>query len=188
MKNLLKLFATFFKIGLFTFGGGYAMISFIEDECVNKHKFISEDEMKEIVILSESTPGPIAVNAATFVGFKVNKVLGSVMATLGVILPSLIIITLISIFLKYFQDNQVVTILFEAIRACVTILMAKAFLNLIKSPSKNIEFYALLITSFILNFFFSVKAIYIILFAFLYTVIILTINKFKNKKEVKDNA
>ena len=186
MKNILKLFAIFFKIGLFTFGGGYAMISLIEDECVNKYKFISKDEMKEIVILSESTPGPIAVNAATFVGFKVAKALGSSLATLGVVLPSFIIITLISIFLTYFQDNQVVTIMFEAIRASVTILMAQAFLNLVKTPQKNVQFYALLITAFILNFVFSVKAIYIIIFAFVYTLILLFINK--RKKEVKNNA
>ena len=186
MKKLLKLFALFFKIGLFTFGGGYAMISLIEDECVNKHKFISKDEMNEIIILSESTPGPIAVNAATFVGYKTNKYLGSIFATLGVVLPSFIIITLISIFLTAFENNPIIEIMFEAIRASVTILMVKAFLNLTKHASKNIEFYALLITAFILNFVFSVKAIYIILLAFVYTFILLLTNK--NKKEETNNA
>lgn len=188
MKSLLKLFAIFFKIGLFTFGGGYAMISLIEDECVNKQKYISKEEMKEIVILSESTPGPIAINAATFVGFKVNKLLGSIFATIGVALPSFIIIILISIFLEYFQNNPIVTIMFEAIRASVTILMAQAFLNLIKTPAKDIQFYALLISAFIFNFVFSIKAIYIIIFAMIYTIISLLINKFKNKKEVSNNA
>ena len=186
MKKLLKLFVMFFKIGLFTFGGGYAMISLIEDECVNKNKFISKDEMNEIVILSESTPGPIAVNAATFVGYKTSKVLGSIFSTLGVVLPSFIIITIISIFLNFFKDNVVVEILFEAIRASVTILMVQAFLNLTKNAKKNIEFYSLLISSFILNFIFSVKAIYIILFAFLYTFILLLIKKIK--KEEINNA
>ena len=184
MKNILKLFFIFFKIGLFTFGGGYAMISLIENECVNKYKFISKEEMQEIIVLSESTPGPIAVNASTFVGNKVGKILGSTFATLGVILPSFVIITIISIFLSYFQNNIVVEILFEAIRASVIILMSYAFLNLIKTPRKNIEFFVLITSSFILNFFFSVKAIYIILTAIIYTFIVL----FINKKEVNHNA
>ena len=184
MKKLLKLFFIFFRIGLFTFGGGYAMISLIENDCVNKYKLISKNEMQEIIVLSESTPGPIAVNASTFVGYKTNKVLGSIFATFGVVLPSFIIITIISVFLSFFKDNIVVEILFEAIRASVVILMAQAFLNLTKTPAKNFEFYSLLISAFVLNFIFSVKAIYIILFAFVYVLILLYMNK---KKEVKNN-
>jgi len=184
MKNMLKLFFIFFKIGLFTFGGGYAMISLIENECVNKYKFLSKEEMQEVIVLSESTPGPIAINAATFVGHKVNKVLGSIFATIGVVLPSFIIITTISIFLSYFQNNVVVETLFEAIRASVVILMSYAFLNLIKTPKKNIEFFVLIISSFALNFIFNVKAIYIILIALIYAIILLLLKK----KEVNDNA
>ena len=186
MSMLLSLFFIFFKIGIFTFGGGYAMIANIKEVIVEKKKWITEEEFMQIVTISESTPGPIAINMATFIGYKKKGVLGSTLATLGVVLPSFIIITLISIFLTYFQDNQVVTIMFEAIRASVTILMAQAFLNLVKTPQKNVQFYALLITAFILNFVFSVKAIYIIIFAFVYTLILLFINK--RKKEVKNNA
>ena len=152
MKKLLDLFITFFKIGLFTFGGGYAMISLIEEECVNKKQWISKQDMQEITIISESTPGPIAINSSTFIGYKVHKVLGSIFATLAIILPSLIIIILISIFLNTFQSSLFIKILFQAVRASVILLMSFAFLNLSKNTQKNILFYALLITSFILNF------------------------------------
>ena len=104
MKKLINIFLTFFKIGLFTFGGGYAMISVIENECVSKKSWITKEDMKELVILSESTPGPIAINAATYIGYKTNKTLGSILATIGVSLPSLIIITIISAICSFFID------------------------------------------------------------------------------------
>ena len=184
MKKLLNLFLTFFKIGLFTFGGGYAMISIIENDCVNNKKWISKEDMNQIVILSESTPGPIAINASTFVGYKVNKTLGSIIATIGMVLPSLLIITLISIFLIQFKENEFINITFEALRASVILLMIQALLNLSKNAKKNLIFYSLLITSFTLNFFFNVKSIYIIIFALIYTLFYLL---FTNKEE-KENA
>ena len=184
MKKILDLFWTFFKIGLFTFGGGYAMISVIENECVNKKQWISKDDMKEIVVLSESTPGPIAINSATYVGYKANKVLGSACATLGVSLPSLIIIILISIFLSAFNDNLLISFIFQGVRASVILLMALAFFNLSKHTRKNILFYSLLFTSFILNFFLGVKSIYIILFALAFSLFY----SLFYKKEVKQNA
>ena len=88
MNKLIELFVTFFKIGLFTFGGGYAMISIIEDNCVEKKQWITHDEMMNVTVFAESTPGPIAVNSATFVGYRVCGVLGSIAATLGVVVPS----------------------------------------------------------------------------------------------------
>ena len=184
MKKLLDLFITFFKIGLFTFGGGYAMISVIENECVNKKEWISKEDMKQITILSESTPGPIAINSSTFIGYKVNKVIGSVIATVAVTLPSLIIITLVSIFLEFIKDNTLIEFLFQGIRASVIILMVYAILNLFKHTQKNILFYSLLSFSFILNFFFSVKSIYIIIFAIIFSIVYM----FLEKKEVKENV
>ena len=91
IKHALKLFLTFFKIGLFTFGGGYAMISLIENECIEKKKWITNEEFLNCVALAESTPGPIAINSATYIGYKVAGFLGSLFATLGVILPSFVI-------------------------------------------------------------------------------------------------
>ena len=97
MKGLFELFFTFFKLGLFTFGGGYAMIPQIKEQVIEKKKWLSEEEVLEIIAISESTPGPIAINMATFIGYRQKKVLGSVCSTLGVVLPSLIIIYIISI-------------------------------------------------------------------------------------------
>ena len=94
-KALWQLFSTFFRIGLFTFGGGYAMIPLIQREAVEKHGWVTDDDILEILAIAESTPGPIAINSATFVGFRVGGVLGSACATLGVVLPSFVIISLI---------------------------------------------------------------------------------------------
>ena len=177
MKKLINLFITFFKIGLLTFGGGYAMISIIEDECVNKKNWIEKKEMDELIIISESTPGPIAINCATFVGYKVNKLLGGIIATLAISTPSLIIITLISIFLNEFKENQLIEFLFQGVRASVILLMILAFLNLSKHTRKNILFYTLLTFSFITNFIFNIKSLYIIIFAIIFSLIYMLLNK-----------
>ena len=103
LKRALSLFATFFKIGLFTFGGGYAMIPLIEKEIVDKKKWITGDDILEIFAISESTPGPIAINSATFVGYKTAGFLGALFATLGVVLPSFTIIFILSFFLEKFK-------------------------------------------------------------------------------------
>ena len=102
MKVFIDLFLIFAKIGLFTFGGGYAMISVIEYNCVENKKWISHDEMMDITVIAESTPGPIAINCATFVGYKQAGLLGSIVATLGIVLPSFLIIYIISMFLDNF--------------------------------------------------------------------------------------
>ena len=104
MNILLELFFTFAKIGMFTFGGGYAMISFIENNCVEKKKWISHDEMMDITVIAESTPGPIAINCATFVGYKRAGIRGAVIATIGMVVPSFLIILLISMFLENFLE------------------------------------------------------------------------------------
>ena len=184
MKKYLKLFWTFFKIGLFTFGGGYAMISIIHKESVEKNKWISEEDMNNIIVVAESTPGPIAINSATFIGYKTAKFLGSVFSVLGVSLPSLIIIILISVFLNVFESINAIQYAFEGIRAAIIILMIEAVLKLSKPLNKNALFYSLIIVSFILNFFFNVSAITLII-----TGIIIGITReFINSKKVKENA
>lgn len=184
MKKYLKLFATFFKIGLFTFGGGYAMLSLIHKESVEKNRWITEEDMNNIVVVAESTPGPIAINASTFIGYKVGKFLGSLISTLGVILPSLIIIILISIFLNYFENSSIIKYTFEGIRAAIIILMFEAIIKLSKPLKKNALFYALAITSFSLNFFFNVNAILIIISG----IIIGIIRELFNRKVGEQNA
>lgn len=183
MKNYLKLFWTFFKIGLFTFGGGYAMISIIHKESVEKNKWISEEDMNNIVVVAESTPGPIAINSATFIGYKVGKFLGAVFAVLGVILPSFLIILLLSLFLNEFKNITAIQYAFEGIRAAIIILMIEAIFKLSKPLNKNALFYALLSTSFILSFFFDVSAILIILSG----VIVGLIRELFNSKKVTAN-
>ena len=123
---LFKLFWTFFKIGLFTFGGGYAMIANVREVVVEKYGWLTEDEFIEIIAIAESTPGPIAINMATYVGYKKRGVLGAAFATLGVVLPSLVIIYTISLFLDAFMQNKYVRYAFVGIKCAVGFLIVKA--------------------------------------------------------------
>ena len=104
--KIRELFLVFAKIGLFTFGGGYAMISVIENNCVEKRKWITHDEMMDVTVMAESTPGPISINMATYVGYTVGGPLGSVVATVGEITPSIIIILIVAVILKSFRNNR----------------------------------------------------------------------------------
>ncbi len=131
MKELLSLFFTFARIGAFTFGGGYAMISLIEHTCVEKNKWITHDEMMEITVIAESTPGPIAINLATYVGYKKRKLLGSIVATFGMVLPSFIIIFVISLFLDHFLEIAWVAGAFKGIKIAVGILIVDAAVKML---------------------------------------------------------
>lgn len=137
MSGISELFFTFAKIGLFTFGGGYAMISVIENECVDKKKWITHDEMMDITVIAESTPGPIAINCATFVGHKMAGFAGAVFTTLGVVAPSFAIIYLISIFLDNFLEIALVADAFQGIKAAVGILILNAAVNMMKKMKKT---------------------------------------------------
>lgn len=137
MITLFELFIIFFKIGLFTFGGGYAMIAQIKEIVVDKKKWISEDELLEIITIAESTPGPIAINLATYIGYKRNKIIGSIFSTLGIIFPSFIIIFIISLFLDQFMANKYVQYCFVGINSCVAFLIIKTALSMIKKIDKS---------------------------------------------------
>ena len=134
---ILKLFLTFFKIGLFTFGGGYAMIAQIKEYIVAKEGWLTEDELTEIIAIAEATPGPIAINMATYVGYKKGKALGSAMATLGVVLPSFIIIFIVSLFLEEFMNNKYVSYAFVGIKSAVAFLILKAGVDMAKKIEKK---------------------------------------------------
>ena len=134
---LKELFITFFKIGLFTFGGGYAMISQVREFVSMQKKWLTEDELIQVITVSESTPGPIAINMATYVGYKKGGVLGSAMATLGVVLPSLIIIYIISLFFDAFIANKYVAYAFMGIKCAVAFLILKAGLEMFKKMNKT---------------------------------------------------
>ena len=138
MKLLLTLFLTFLKIGVTTFGGGYAMIANFQETIVEKKKWLTEDEFMEIITVAESTPGPIAINVATFVGYKKKGFLGSLFATLGVVLPSLVIIFVISLVLDQFMENVYVQYAFNGIKVAVAFLITRAGINLFKKTEKKI--------------------------------------------------
>ena len=147
--NALRLFGIFFKIGAFTFGGGYAMIPLIEYETAEKRKLIDKQEISDIVAIAESTPGPIAINSATFVGYRSCGVLGSAMATLGVVLPSLCIILVIAFFLRKIMDNAFVQYAFFGIRAGVLALIVKAVVNFYKRADHGVFGIAIMVAAFL---------------------------------------
>lgn len=138
MNILCELFLTFAKIGLFTFGGGYAMIPIIENICVEKKEWISHDDMMNVTVIAESTPGPIAINCATFVGFRQGGFFGSLAATLGVVFPSFVIIFSISMFLDRFLEITLIANAFQGIKVAVGILILDAAFNMIKKMQRKI--------------------------------------------------
>ena len=151
MKQLLTIFLTFLKIGAFTFGGGYAMIPLIQKEAVENHKWVTDEDILNVVAIAESTPGPIAINAATFVGYQVAGFAGAVVATLGVVLPSFLIILAISGILQRFGQLQIVRYAFSGIRVGVFVLLLKALWKMFKANQKGWWAYALMALAFVLT-------------------------------------
>ena len=134
---LADLLLTFMKIGLFTFGGGYAMIGMIEDNCVEKKKWITHDEMMNITVVAESTPGPIAINCAIYVGYVQAGMTGAILTTLGLVLPSFVIIYLISMVLDGFLEITLIASAFQGIKICVGVLILDAAVGMIKKMPKK---------------------------------------------------
>lgn len=162
MGELLKIFLTFFKIGAFTFGGGYAMIPLIQKEAVEHHRWVEDRDILDIVAIAESTPGPIAINAATFVGYRVKGFVGALAATFGVVLPSFCIILAISYVLRQFQDLKVVQYAFNGIRAGVLVLMLKALIKMFKTNRKSVVAYLIMGLAFVLTAFVGVNTFLVI--------------------------
>ena len=138
IKDYLSLFLTMMKIGLFTFGGGYAMIALIENEFVEKKKWLDKDEFLDVAAIAESTPGPIAINAATYIGYKNSGIIGSMIATLGICIPSFVIIYAISLFFDDFLSFTLVAYAFKGIQICVIYLILTAGLKMLKQIKKTI--------------------------------------------------
>ncbi|MBR5305452.1 MAG: chromate transporter [Oscillospiraceae bacterium] len=137
MNILPDLFFTFAKIGLFTFGGGYAMLSMIENNCVEKKQWITHDEMMNVTVIAESTPGPIAINCATFTGYKKAGFVGALAATLGIVVPSFAVIFLISMFLDNFLELSIIANAFKGIKIAVGILILDAAVTMLKKMQKK---------------------------------------------------
>lgn len=161
-KKLLPLLTAFLKIGAFTFGGGYAMIPLIQREIVEKRGWITEDDILEIVAIAESTPGPIAINAATFVGYRVAGMPGAFLSTLGIVLPSFLTIVVISFILKEFEQFRAVKYAFFGIRAGVLALLIKALVSMYKKSRGNLLSYVIMGLAFVLTAFLKVNVIAVI--------------------------
>lgn len=163
MKRLWKLFLTFFKIGAFTFGGGYAMIPLIQKEAVEKKGWVSDDDILEIIAIAESTPGPIAINSATFVGYRTAGFWGAACATFGVVLPSFVIIIAISYVLNQFQQIRAVQHAFNGIRAGVLALLFKALWGMYKKSPKGWASYVVMAGAFLLTAILKVNVLLVII-------------------------
>ena len=163
MNIYLKIFTTFAKIGAFTIGGGYAMIPIIQREVVEKNKWIEENDFMDILAISQSAPGILAVNISIFLGYRLRGVKGSIVATLGSTLPSFLIILLIAMFFAGYQDNQTVIKIFKGIRPAVVALIAVPMINMAKKAKLNIYTGALAAATALLIIFLKVSPLYILL-------------------------
>ena len=187
MKILLELFYIFARIGLFTFGGGYAMISIIEDICVERKKWISHEEMINMTVIAESTPGPIAINCATYVGYKLAGLLGATVATFGMVLPSFVVIFAISKFLDNFLEITLIAHAFYGIKIAVGILIFDAAITMIKKMKKKVLPRMIMACSFVVMmlvniFSWSFSSINLMLAAGILSLMIFTVQKISKEK------
>ena len=190
MKQYWSLFVTMLKIGLFTFGGGYAMIALLENEFVEKKKYMEKDEFIDMGAIAESTPGPIAINAATYIGYKMAGVLGSVVSTMGMCLPSFVIIYAISLFLDAFLSLKLVEYAFRGIQVCVVYLIFSAGLKMLGQMKKtplSITIVSAVLFCMILFSLFAVK-FSTILYIFLCGVLGISIYLAKQMKQKKEET
>ena len=165
MNIYLESFGIFFKIGTFTIGGGYAMIPLIQNEIVDKRKWISKDDFIDLLAISQSAPGILAVNISIFIGYKLKGIKGSIVTALGTVLPSFVIILAIAIFFHQFQDNPIVERIFKGIRPAVVALIAAPTFNMAKSAKINRYTIIIPIISTLLIWLLGVSPIYIIILA-----------------------
>lgn len=186
MKELLTLFGLFFKIGIMTFGGGYAMLPMLERELVTKRNYVSMEEIMDYFAVGQCTPGIIAVNTATFIGFKRKGVLGGIFATLGVITPSIIIITLLASVLQLIAGHEIVKNAFAGISVAVCALIVQAILKLLKSGVKDALTAGIALAAFLSTFIFGISPILVIVVSAVLGVIIKrTVSHFAKKGEAK---
>ena len=164
-EGLGEAFKTFFKIGLFTLGGGYAMIPLIEEEVVNKHRWVSKDELLDLIAIAQSCPGVFAINIAIFIGYKLNKVRGAIATSIGTALPSFLIILAIALFFQQFKENRVVAAMFRGIRPAVVALIAVPTFNLAKQAKLNKYTIWIPVVSALLIWLLGVSPIWIIIAA-----------------------
>ncbi len=190
MNIFLDLFLTFFRIGGLTFGGGYAMLPMFKKELSEKKGWCTEEDILDYYAIAQCTPGVIAVNTATFVGYKIKGIMGAISATLGVVAPSVIIITIISAFISGFADNPYVAHAFSGIRVAVCALVAVTVFGLLKKNVKDILTAILAVLAFVLTVFFDLSPVIAVVFAAIIGIVASLLkatkaNRNANKEETK---
>lgn len=191
LKSLFQLFLSMFKIGLFTFGGGYAMINLLDNEFVNNKKWIDSDEFMDLVAIAESTPGPIAINCSTYIGYKREGIFGAIAATIGMCMPSFIIIYCISLFFDKFLSVTWVAAAFKGIQACVVFLIFSAGVKMLKKVKKtpfNITVITITVVCMIVFSMLSIKfssIFYILIFSGI-SLFVYSVRYFNSKSSTKE--
>lgn len=180
MNKILHMFITFFKIGAFTFGGGYAMIPLIEREVVDKNNWISKEEFIDVIAISQSFPGALAINSCTFIGYKIGGSIGAILGLLGVALPSFLIILIIAMAFNSFRNLKIVNLIFRGINAAVPVLILVGVNSLARVLDKNITNILIIILTIILTVFLDLNPVYIVIGAALFGIFIN-----REKKEAK---
>lgn len=165
MREIIKLFFAFAKIGAVTFGGGYAMLPILQRDIVKKHGWATDDELMDYFAIGQCTPGIIAVNTATFIGYKQKGIPGGIAATLGVIFPSIVIISIIAAFITNYAELSMVKHAFHGIRVCVCILILNAVLKLSKNSLIDKWTAGIFVIVFVLSMFFNISAAILVLAA-----------------------
>ena len=178
MKELINLFWTFCKIGGLTFGGGYAMLPMLQKEVVENHKWATEQELLDYYAVGQATPGIIAVNTATFIGYKQKGIIGAAFATFGVVFPSLVIIMTIAGFIDNFSNLNIVQHAFSGIKVAVGVLILNSLIKLVKGSVKDILGIILFVATFVASSFLNVSVVYIVILAALIGII----SDFVNRK------
>ncbi|WP_315121585.1 chromate transporter [uncultured Clostridium sp.] len=168
MNKVLSMFWSFFKIGAFTFGGGYAMIPLIQAEVVDNKKWIEKDDFLDILVIAQSFPGALAVNASTFIGYRIGGVVGAIMALLGTVLPSFTIIYFIATFFMQFRSNYYVDLVFKGISAAVPMLVLIAVVSLAKSINRSYMNFIIVILTVIAITVLNIHPVLVILISAVY--------------------
>ena len=183
MKELMNLFWSFCRIGGLTFGGGYAMLPMLQKEVVETHKWATEQELLDYYAVGQATPGIIAVNTATFIGYKEKGILGAIFATSGVVFPSLAIIMSIAGFIDSFSDLNIVQHAFSGIRVAVGVLILNALVKMVKGSVKDILGIILFVATFIISIVFNISVVYIVVASALIGIISDFINRKRGIKQ-----
>ncbi len=188
IHTLLELFFTFMKIGLFTFGGGLAMLSLIEEECVGKRHWITHEDVMDVTVIAESTPGPVAINCATFVGFQQAGVLGAIVATVGVVIPSFVIIYGIALFMNDFMEYTIVVNALKGIAVAVGITILDVGISMIIEMKKNKQSVGIMLTAFVLMlltdiFAWNLSSVTLLFVAAIFSLVAFQIKKIYGKRE-----